>query len=140
MTIEAPLHVHGIDGKGQRHLIDASVAARTANSLMNVNAVIEVSELRQVVHAGPFQWLATAKAGAHRGQHRAVSPNLRMTIHADLRGRHARKRRSFNCRVTVTAIQAEAADVMFVAEWNRLRLCYTYIGKVSTAADRHRNP
>lgn len=91
MTIETPLHVHRIDRKGQRHLIDASVAARTTDSLMNVNAVIEVSELRQVMHARPFQRLATAKAGAHRGQHRAVGPNLRMTIHTDLRSRHPRE-------------------------------------------------
>ena len=106
MTIQTPFHVHRIDGKGDRHLIDSPMTTRATNALVNVNAVIEIGELGQVVYARPDEWLPAAKARADRFEHWAVRPNLRMTVHAYRRGRHACKRRFFDRRVTITAINS----------------------------------
>lgn len=38
------------------------MASRTADALLHMDAVIKVNETRQVVHPGPFNRFASAKA------------------------------------------------------------------------------
>ena len=92
------------------------MASRTTDAFLNVNAVIEVRVIRQVVYADPLDRLARAKTRAHRFEIRTIGPDLFMTTHAHAGRRHSRGRRSFDGRVTVAAIDAVVADVMFVAE------------------------
>ena len=66
MTLEAPLHIQRRDLIGQRHKIDAAVTGRTADAFVHVNAVVEINEVRQVVHSSPPDWLACAPALANR--------------------------------------------------------------------------
>ena len=41
------------------------MAGRTAYALVDVNAVIEVGEIRQVVYARPLDWLILSPTCAH---------------------------------------------------------------------------
>src|ERR1051326_4984868 len=101
-------------------MIDPAVARRTTDALRDVNRVIEVSEVRQIVHTHPLERLAGFETGPHRFEIRTVRPNLLMTVHADLRSSNTRGRRSLNRGVTVTTVDDVIADVVFMAELNWL--------------------
>ena len=64
--------------------------------------------------------LVVAEAGAHRLENRRVAPDLRVAVHARLGRRNVREGGLLDRRVAVAAIDAHAADVMGVAELNRL--------------------
>ena len=53
MAVEAPLHLQRLFLPHQRHAIDLAVAGRAADAFVHVNAVVEVDEVGQVVHARP---------------------------------------------------------------------------------------
>ena len=86
-----------------------------------VDAVVEVDVIRQSVDAGPAQRLALGEALPHRRQDLRVGPDLRMAGHAGMGGRNAGVLRDLDRRMAVTAIEAEAADVVLMAKRHRLR-------------------
>src|SRR5436190_14951750 len=92
MTFETPVHVKCVLAPHQWHLVHTAVTRRTADSFMNVNAVVEVNEAGQVVNARPLNRTIRAEALAHRRQHWTVGPDLRVAVHADLRCGNARER------------------------------------------------
>ena len=96
------------------------MASRATHALVNMNAVIEIDEARQIVHPRPLQRLPGAETFAHRLQNRTLGPDLRVAIHADLGGRNAGERGLFHRGVAVTAIDAVITDVVFMAELHRL--------------------
>lgn len=120
MTLEAPFHIERRYLISQRHQVNAPVTGRAAHALVHVNAVIEIGEVGQVVHPGPLDRLTGAPAFADRLEVRAVPPDLRVAIHAGLRRRYTGESELLNGCVTVAAIDAIIADVMFVAELYRL--------------------
>ena len=61
-----------------------------------------------------------AETGADRFQRRAIRPDLRVAIHANLGGRHPGKTRRLHRSVAVTAIEPHPADMMGVTEGHRL--------------------
>src|ERR1051325_12044316 len=65
MTLQTPLHLQRRCLVNDRHVVDAAVTRRTTDALLDVNAVIEVREIRQVVYSFPFERLAGAKTRAH---------------------------------------------------------------------------
>ncbi|SVD62973.1 uncharacterized protein METZ01_LOCUS415827, partial [marine metagenome] len=79
VTLQAPLHVEGVLLPHQRHLVDLTVAGDTADSLVDVDVVLEVDEVRQIVDSGPLQGLVVAEGGAHGFEKRRFSPDQRMT-------------------------------------------------------------
>ena len=93
---------------------------RAADALVHVNAVIEINEVGQIVHPGPFDRLPRAPTLAHRLEVRTIRPNLRVAIHASLRRRYAGIGKLLDGRVTVAAIYSVIAYVVFVAELNGL--------------------
>src|SRR5579871_1131092 len=50
VTLEAPRHFQRILGPGKRHLPNRAMTRRAANPLVDVNAVIEIDELRERVY------------------------------------------------------------------------------------------
>lgn len=117
---EAPLHGEAARLAHERHPVHAAMASRARDAAMNMNAVIEIDEVRQVVHTRPPQGLPRASTPAHRLEHVGLTPELRMTGHARLRRRHPSERRRLDGRVAVATIDAETPYVMFMAERNRL--------------------
>src|SRR5262249_40417863 len=120
VAIEAPLHLQRVLLPHQRHAVDLSVTRRAADSLIDVDAVVEIDEVGQVVHARPFDRSAGAEALSHRLEERAVREELRVAVHARLGRRNARERRLLDRRVAVAAVDAVARDVPLVAELDRL--------------------
>jgi hypothetical protein len=55
MAVEAPLHEERGNLVGEGHLIDAPVAAGAADSLVDVDAVVEVDETGEIVDPLPAQ-------------------------------------------------------------------------------------
>src|SRR5713226_8276185 len=109
MTLEAPFHVERSNLISQRHEVNATVTGRAANTLVHVNAVIEISEVREVVHPGPLDRLTRSPALADRLQVWTIRPDLRVAIHAGLSRGYAGKAELLNARVTVAAVYAVVA-------------------------------
>ena len=120
MAVKAPFHLQRRLLDHQRHAIDAAVARFTADALPDVDAVIEVNEVRQIVHAHPVERLVVAEAGAHRLEIRAGVPDLRVTVDARLGRRDAGRRRDLNRGMAIATLDADAAGVVLVAELDRL--------------------
>ena len=120
MAVQAPFRLQRVLRVHQRHLVDAPMAACAANALVHMDGVIEVDKIRKVVNLGPDKAFAGGPAVPHRLQQLGVGPDLRVTVHAGARGRNAGVARFLHCGVTVLALQAEALNVMLVAEGNRL--------------------
>jgi hypothetical protein len=111
------------------------MASLTAYALLYVNAVIKVTKVRQIVHPGPEQRLASPIAVTHGFKHRTLSPNLGMASHAGLGRRYPRKSRLFHRGMTVTTVQPEALDVMFMAEGYWLCTDYLRLGDIWRAVN-----
>jgi hypothetical protein len=139
MAVQTPLHLQRRVVVHQRHAVDRPMTGIAADALGDVNAVIEIDEIRQVVHARPYQRLPGAEAFPDGFQHRRFGPDLRMTIHARLGRRNAGKPRDFDRGVAVTAIDAQPCDMVLVTERNRLWTGYAGVGHVGRTLDlRHR--
>lgn len=120
MTFQTPVHVKRIHLPGERHLVDPTMTACTSDAFLNVNAVIEVNEVGKIVHANPLDGFAGLIAVPDWLQHFAVRPDLRVTVHARFCVRHARRRGFFHGSVTVPTVDTQIADVMLMAERDRL--------------------
>ena len=120
MAVETPAHLQAGRPPHQRHLVNATVAALTADPLGHMNAVVEVNKVGQVMDTRPFQRPAGAVAFSDRLENRAVLPDLRMTTHADFGGWEPGKRRRLDRRVAEAAVNPQAAYMVFMAERDRL--------------------
>ncbi len=96
------------------------MAGRTADALVDMNAVIKVNEPGKIVNPGPLDGFAAAKAFSHGRQHGTISPNLRVTIHAGLCRWNPRERAVLDRGMAITAINSIVPNVVLVAERNRL--------------------
>jgi hypothetical protein len=93
VAVETPFHLQRLGLEHQRHAVDAAVAGFAADAVADVNTVIEVDEVRQIVHPDPVQRPIIAEAGAHRFEVWALIPDLRVTVDAGLGRRNAGRRR-----------------------------------------------
>ena len=120
VTGNTPFHLQGIFLVDGRHLINLPVTGRTADPLCNVDAVVEVNKFRQIVNSFPQDRFILTEASPHRLKITRVVKELAMTVHTSLRRRHPRGRGGFHRCVAIPAIDPVVADVMLVAELNRL--------------------
>lgn len=120
VAIETPFHLQRLVLPHQRHAIDAAVASDAADSLIDVNAVIEINEVGQVVNPGPTNRHAGLKTVAHRLQDIAGRPDLRVTAHAGRRRRQSGERRFFDRAMAIAAVDAQSGDMMFMTKRHRL--------------------
>jgi len=120
MTVQAPLHRERFRLPRQRHAVDAAVTRGASNTFTHVDIVRKVDISRQIVNPGPFDRAAGAEAFAYGREHLAGGPHLRMTVHADPGGGNPREARLLDGCMTVPAVDAQSAGMMFVTERNRL--------------------
>src|SRR5438093_5303037 len=85
VTLKAPFHEQRVFSPGHRHLFHWSMARRALDSAVYVNAVIEIDEIRQIVHTRPLQRAILSIACADGLEHRTIRPHLRVAVHACLR-------------------------------------------------------
>ena len=89
MAIQTPFHPEGLRLPGQWHSIDPTVTGFAADAFVEMNAVIEVHEVRDLVNPRPFDRAVFAQARPNRLQRWAIGPDLLVTVHADLGRWHA---------------------------------------------------
>ena len=130
MAVEAPLHQQGVGLKNQRHLVNFSVTGRAANAFIDVNAVIEIDEIRQMVHPDPLDGFIASIALTDRLKVGGSTEQNGMAVHASFRWGNPCIRGGFHARVAVSAVDPVVADVVFVAKLHRLRLRDELIGQV----------
>lgn len=106
VTVETPFHRQAGFAPRQRHLIHLAMTGHATDPLVDVNAVVEVNEVRQAIDADPRNRFVLAKAGAHGFKNRRIGPDLRMTIHTRLRGRHSRERTDLYGNMAKTTIDS----------------------------------
>ena len=116
MTIQAPTHLQRVFPPHQRHFVDRPMTGLAGKPLFEMDAVIEVRKIGQIMNSRPTQRLAGAEAFADRLEHGTVGIELRMTVHTRLGRRDIGEVRIFDTGMTVAAIQANIAHVMFVAK------------------------
>src|SRR5712691_4754981 len=116
VALKTPLHEQRLLPPHHRHLVDPPMARHTANAFLYMDAVIEVDKIREVMDSDPGERCVGAQAGAHRFEHRALSPDLGVAVHTGLGGRNASHGGFLHRGVAVTAVDADTADVMLMAE------------------------
>ena len=119
------------------HRVNATVAADAADAAIHMRAVIEVREVRQLVHARPLDRKSSRNTLTKRRQLRAFWMNLRVTVHASLRRRNRSVRGLLNAGVAVAAVQAEFASVQRVAVRNGLHGLIANLKRLGTEAIRN---
>ena len=92
MAIQTPFHAEGFGFPHQGHPVDPTVTGFAADPLVDMNAVIEINEIRNVVHTDPFDRAILTKARPDGLQRGTISPHLLVAVHADLGRRNACKR------------------------------------------------
>src|SRR5262249_54032034 len=116
VAIETPFHVQAGGLAHQRHLIDAAMAAFATDPFGDVNAVIEIDEIRYVINARPGERLALLPAFTHRRKQRAVPPDNRVAADAGLGRWHAGKRRRLDAGMAIATVESQTAHMMIVTE------------------------
>lgn len=82
VTAHTPLHLQRRRLVSDGHLIDSTMASGASDSLVHMNAVVEIGIVGEIVDPNPLNRLAGAKAGTNRFQIRTISPDLLVTVHA----------------------------------------------------------
>lgn len=72
------------------------MTGRAADAFVHMNSVVEIGEVRKIMDANPFQWLAGFETRPDRLEIWTVGPNLLVTVHAYSRRGHACRRRRFH--------------------------------------------
>src|SRR3546814_20987778 len=84
MTGQAPLHFQRAGAPGQRHLVGTTMARRTADALVDVDAVIKIDKVRKIVNALPRERRCGIDPGlVQRRKDRRGAVKLRVAAHAD---------------------------------------------------------
>jgi hypothetical protein len=84
MTFQAPLHLQRLRLIHDRHLIYLPVTCRAADAFVYMNRVIEVREVRQVMHPLPIR-AACPSCNCAPARDKGYRPNLLMAAHANRR-------------------------------------------------------
>ena len=130
MAVEAELHLQRRVLVGERHQVDWTMTGVAADTFIDMNAVIEINEVRKLVDAGPLKRLSGAPAFADWLKISGVSPDLLVAVDAGLGGRNSGEARIFNRRMAIAAIDAKSGDVVLMAERYRLRLPHSLIRNI----------
>lgn len=65
MALQTPFHVERGRLPGEGHLGQLAVTSSAGHAPFDVNAVIEISEIRQIVNAVPHEGAVISKTGPH---------------------------------------------------------------------------
>jgi len=137
VAIQAPMHQQRAGLKHQGHLVYLAVAGRAANAFVNVNAVIEINVVRQPMYAHPFNRFIGSIAFPNGLEISGIVEQNRMAVHARFRRRNSRGGGGLNRGMTIAAIDTIIADVMFVAELNRLLAGDVLVRQIGSARQTH---
>src|ERR1700733_4251815 len=120
MALQAELHREGFGLEAERHASHVAMTTRTADTLGNVNAVVEINVVRQVVHSVPDDRRVVDQAPTYRRKKLRVRPDLGMAGHAGIGWRQAGAGRHLHRGVTEPTINSQTGHMMLMAERHRL--------------------
>lgn len=120
MAAQTPFHLEGACLAHQWHLINTSMTALASDSFRDMDAVVEVREVGKIVNPCPAQRLTTLKTCADRFEDGGVCPDLRVTAHTGFRRGNPSRCRNFDAGMAIATVDAEATDMVFMAELHRL--------------------
>ncbi len=113
---------------------------RAADSFVNMYTVIKKHIVGQHVDPGPLNGLAVTKTGTDRLKHRAIDPDLRMARHACFCGGKTGKFGRLDRRMAVAAVDPIVADMVLVAEGDRLLSRDINLGDIVRIVQRNQYP
>jgi hypothetical protein len=120
MAIHAPRHREWRDLFDLRHLIYTAMACLAADTLTDVNRVIEVDEVSELRYASPRNRKSARDTLPH-GRHRcARQPERRVTADALLSRWQSSRRAAVDARVAVATIDTQGTRVQSMIEGQRL--------------------
>lgn len=131
MAFQTPFHEERSLLVNRLHLIHFPMAGHTTDTLADMDAVIKVDKVSDAVDSTPGNRLFLSIAFSHGFQSGATRPDLRMAIHAGFGGRDIGIGRRFYRGMTVTTINSQTADMVGMAELNRLVNCQALIGYIT---------
>jgi hypothetical protein len=102
-----------------------------------MRGVVEVDEIREVVHAPPGDGNPADQALADGFKHLRLGPELRVTGHAGLGRRQSGKGGLRDSRVAIAAVDAQSSDMVLVRERNRLSQGAVLLREVGGAGQEH---
>ena len=120
MAIETPAHGHRVNLGRERHFVHAAMTSHAGNALVHVDRVVEIHEVRHVVHTLPGNRLAAFEGIEDRLDLRRIRPDLRVAGHTGFGRRHIGEAAFVYRSVAVATIDAIVADVMLVRKLDRL--------------------
>ena len=90
MTVQAEPHRQGLHLLHLGHRADVPMATATIDARLYVHSVMKVDEVRQMMDASELKGAPAIEGLPHRGQQRAVLPDLPVAAHANGSARHRR--------------------------------------------------
>lgn len=88
MAGQTPGHRMGFRMVDFVHLIHLAMATHAADSTIHVDGMVEISVLGSLVNLDPLNGLSSLPGISYRLELGVFPLNLRMAVHADLRGRY----------------------------------------------------
>jgi hypothetical protein len=140
VTGKTPFHLERCKLVSERHLVYRTMTGRTSNTLIHMNAVIEIGEIGKVVYPRPFDRLARTPTLAHRLEIWAVRPYLRVAVHTRTRGRDTGRCGPLDIRVAIAAVDSVVARMVFMAKLDRLFAIYVCAGDPGRTVDLRNGP
>ncbi len=140
MAVQAPLHLQRHVLVHQRHLVDTAMAALAAYPFVDMDAVIEIDEVRKIMNTCPLDRDAVAIARAHRLEHLRIGPDLRMAAHTGLGRGKPRKPVLLDRCMAVATVDPQTTHMMLMAEWHRLIADNALLRHIRRAVDLGNEP
>jgi hypothetical protein len=102
-----------------------------------VNAVVEIDVVRKPMHANPLDGFVGSVTLANGLQVTGIIEENGMTVHAGFSGRDSGGGGGFYAGMTIAAIDAVVARMMFVAELNRLLAGDVLVRQIGSTRQTH---
>jgi hypothetical protein len=136
VTGKTPTHGHIRRFPGDRHLVHLPVTGRAADTLVDMDGVVEVNIARHFVDHVPPDGLIFCVALPNRCEHWCVLPDLRVAGHARLCIRHARIGGRGYGGVAKAAVDPKLAGVVLMTEGHRLVQRHADIGPIGRSIEQ----
>lgn len=120
VTLQAPNHEHRLCLPGKRHPVYPAMTGFAAYPFGYVDLMIEKSEIGYVMDSKPFDRQSGTKTLADWLQGRRLGPYLAVAGHASMGRWNIGKCGYLDSGVAVAAIDAQAGNMVFVTELDRL--------------------
>ena len=137
MAFKTPTHAECFVLIHDFHGVDATVTFDATDATVHMGGVIEVGVVGQIMRSDPLHWHSGFIAFMQWSKQLALGVNLRMTVHACLRGRNRSGCGVLDRVVTVSAVHAQLTCMQAVAERHRLRRHVPDISRLWTEPPGH---